>query len=80
MESKEYTKYSSTIKGVYVRLMLLILTHNVLGLLSVDIVNTLFTAECAENIWYFCVAEFGTSCDVVVLLKQDLYGLETASQ
>ena len=76
----EHTTYSSTIKDVSGRLMLLIAVNNGLGLMAGDIGNALCTAPCAENIWSCCGVEFGTRCDAVLVLKRDLYGLKTASK
>ena len=44
----EHTTYSSTIKDVSVRLMVLIAVKNGLGLMDGDIVNALCTGPCAE--------------------------------
>ena len=44
-----------------------------------DIGNSFCTAPCAENIWSWCGADFGTRCGAVVVLKWILYGLKTES-
>ena len=59
--------------------MILIVVKNWLGIMAEDIVNAFCTSPCAENIWSFCGAEFGTRCGAVVVLNQDLYGLNMAS-
>ena len=79
VDSTKHTTYSSTIKDVSVRLMILIAVKNGLGLIAGDIGNTLCTAQCAENIWSCCGAEFDPICGAVVVLKWALYGLKTAS-
>ena len=80
VDSTEYTKYSSTIKYVSMRLMILIAVNNGLGIMYGDIGNALCMDLCAENIWSFCGAEFGPRCGAVVVPKQSLYGLKTASK
>ena len=52
----EHTRYSSTIKYVSVRLIILIAVKNGLGLVAGDIGNSFFMAPCAENIWPCCGA------------------------
>ena len=79
VDSTEHTTYSSTIKYVSVRLMLLIDVNNGLGIMAVDIGNTLYTAPRDQNNWSCCGAEFGPRCGAVVVLKRALYGLNTAS-
>ena len=59
--------------------MLLVAVKNGLGLIARDIVNIFYMSLCAENIWSCCCAEFGTRCGAVLVLKQALYGLNTAS-
>ena len=46
----EHTIYSSTIKDVSVRIILLIAEKNGSGIMAGDIGNELCTAPCAENI------------------------------
>ena len=45
---------------------------NGLGIMDVDISNSLCMSLCTENIWSFCGAEFGPGCVAVVVLKQGL--------
>ena len=79
VDSTEHTTYSSTTKDMYVRFMLLIALKKGLGLMDGNIGNALCMSPCAENIWSCCGAEFGPRCGAVVVRKQDLYGLKTAS-
>ena len=79
VDSTEYTTYSSTIKDVYVRLMILISVKNGLGLMAGDIGNALCTSPCAENICSCCGEEFGPRCGASLVLNWYLYGLNTAS-
>ena len=48
--------------------------------MAVYIGNVLCVSPCAQKIWYYCGAEFGPRCCEVVVLKRDLYGLNTASK
>ena len=75
--SKEYTTYSSTIKDVYMRLMIWIYVNNGLGLMAGYIIYSLCMASCAQNIWSRFGAYLSPRCGVVVVLNQDLYGLNT---
>ena len=51
LDSTDHTTYSYTIKDVSVRLMILIVVKNWLGIMAEDIVNAFCTSPCAENIW-----------------------------
>ena len=75
----EPTTYLSTIKDMSVRLMILVATNNGLVIMAGDIVNTLCTDPCAENILSCCGAEFCPGCVALVVLKQSLYVLKTES-
>ena len=79
VDSTDHTKYSSTIKDVYVRIMLLIAVKNGLVIMAEDIGNELCMDPCAENIWSCCGANFGPRCGTVVVLKRALYVLKAAS-
>ena len=74
----EHTAYSSTIKYVSIRLILLIAVKTGLGIMAGDIGNAFYMKPCAEKIWPCCGVEFGTRCGAVVVLKRALYGLKTA--
>ena len=52
VDSSEYITYSSTIKEISVRLMLMIEVENGLGLMAVDIRNYFCIEPCANNIWF----------------------------
>ena len=79
IDSSEHMTYSSTIKDISVKLMMLIAVKFGLGMMSGDIGNAFCTAPCAEKIWSTCGAEFGKREGAVVVLKRALYGLKTAS-
>ena len=79
VDSKYYTTYSSTIKDMYVWLIILIAVKNRLGLMDVYIGNLLCTTPCDENICSCFNVEFGPRCVASVVLKRDLYGLKMAS-
>ena len=64
---------------MYVRLILLIDLKNGLELMARYIGSSFYKASCSENIWSWCGAEFGPRCDLVVVLKQALFGLKTES-
>ena len=68
ISSTEHTTYSSTIKYVSVRLMILIATNNGLGLMSGNIWNTFCMTSCAKNIFSCCGTEFIPRYSAVVLL------------
>ena len=72
MDYTNHTTYSSTIKYVSLRLMLLIAVKNGLGLMSVDIGNSLCMDPCSENIWFYCGEEFVPRCGTLEVLKRDL--------
>ena len=59
--------------------MLLIAVKNGLGIVSGDIGNPFFMDPCAGNIWSFCSAELIPRCGAIMVLKQNLYVLKTAS-
>ena len=80
VDSTEHTTYSSTIKYVYVILIIFIAVKNGLVLMAVDIGNSLCTALFDGNIWSICGAEFDHRCGALVVLKWALYGLKTASK
>ena len=79
VDSTEHTTYSSTIKDISVRLIILIAAKNGLGIMSGYIVNAICMSPCSEKIWSCCDADFGPRCGAVVVLKCDLYGLNTES-
>ena len=79
MDSTLYTTYSPIIKDVSMILMLLIAVKNWLGLMSGDIGNLLCTSPCVEMFWSCCGVHFVPICGAVVVLKRDLYQLNTAS-
>ena len=69
VDSTEHTTYSSTIKYVYVRLIILIAVENRLGIMAVDIVNSSCTLPCAKTFWACCGADFDPRCGSVVVLS-----------
>ena len=79
VDSTEHTTYSSTIKNVSVRIMLLIAVKNGLELMDGDIGNSLCMAPCAENSWSCCAADSGNRFGGVVVLKQALCVLNIES-
>ena len=78
VDSTEYTTYSHIIKYVFMILMLLIAVKNRLGIMAGDIGNLLFTSPCVEMFWSCCGVDFVPRCGAVVVLKRDLYRLNTA--
>eukprot|EP00957_Ditylum_brightwellii_P066260 5029095-Ditylum_brightwellii.AAC.1 len=50
-----------------------------LGIISGDIRNAFCTTPCAEKIWSVAGEQFGEKKRAIVVLKQALYGLKTAS-
>ena len=79
IDSSEHTTYSSTIKDISVRLMMLVAAKYGLGMISGDIGNAFCTAPCAEKIWSVAGEQFGDKKGAIVVLKRALYGLKTAS-
>eukprot|EP00957_Ditylum_brightwellii_P013296 1003194-Ditylum_brightwellii.AAC.2 len=69
--------YSSTIKDISVRLLMLIVIKNGLGKMSCDIRNDFLTAPCNEKILSIAREEFGQKKGCGVVLKRALYGLKT---
>eukprot|EP00957_Ditylum_brightwellii_P182646 13911948-Ditylum_brightwellii.AAC.1 len=79
IDSSEHTSYSSTIKDILVRLMMLVAAKYGLGMLSREIGNAFCTAPCAEKIRSEAGEQFGEKKGAMVVLKQAIYGLKTAS-
>ena len=75
----EHTKYSSNLKDVSVRLIILIDINNGLGIMARYIGKSFCTAPCTKHIWSCCGEEFGPRCVTLVVLNRDLYVLKTAS-
>ena len=80
IDSSDYNTYSSTIKDVSVRLMMLVACQNNLEFLTGDVSNAFCTAPCPEKIWAVYGREFGSKAGATVVLKRALYGLKTSSR
>lgn len=80
LDSSRYTKASSTVQGLSVRLLLLIAVQNGLSSMTGDIGNAFCTAPVAEKVWTRAGPEFGARQGSIVSLKRALYGLPTASR
>ena len=80
IDSKDHVTYSSTIKDISVRLLMLVGIQNGLEFMSGDIGNAFCTAPCAEKVWSVAGPEFGQKEGCTVVLKRALYGLNTASR
>eukprot|EP00957_Ditylum_brightwellii_P208693 15358546-Ditylum_brightwellii.AAC.1 len=78
IDSTGHMTYSSTIKDLSVRLMLLIAMKHDLGFMAGNIGNVFCTAPCAEKIWSVAGDQFGNKKGSTVVLKRALYGLKTA--
>eukprot|EP00957_Ditylum_brightwellii_P107711 8217612-Ditylum_brightwellii.AAC.1 len=59
--------------------MMLVAAKYGLGMISGDIGNTFCMAPCAEKIWSVTGEQFEDKKGEIVVLKQALYGLKTAS-
>eukprot|EP00957_Ditylum_brightwellii_P114233 8709096-Ditylum_brightwellii.AAC.1 len=66
----DHTTYSSIIKDISVRLMMLVATKYWLGMISGNIGNAFCTATCAEKIWSVAGEQFGEKKGAIVVLKQ----------
>jgi hypothetical protein len=80
IDSSGHVTYSSTIKDISVRLLMIIATQNKLDMMVGDIGNAFPTAPCAEKIWTKAGPEFGDRAGSTIILKRALYGLKTASR
>eukprot|EP00957_Ditylum_brightwellii_P147859 11259269-Ditylum_brightwellii.AAC.1 len=72
IDSSKHTTYSSMIKDISVRLMMLAAAKCGLGMLSGDIGNVFCKTPCAEKIWSVAGEQFGDKKRAIVVLKQDL--------
>eukprot|EP00957_Ditylum_brightwellii_P065119 4939469-Ditylum_brightwellii.AAC.1 len=79
IDSTGHVTYSSTIKDLSVRLMLLIAVKHDLGFMAGGIGNAFCTAPCTEKIWSMKGDQFGNKKGSIVVLKRALYRLKTAS-
>jgi hypothetical protein len=80
IDSLGHATYSSTIKDISVRLLMIIATQNSLDMMVGNIGNPFPTAPCAEKIWTNAGPEFGNRAGSKIILKRALYGLKTASR
>eukprot|EP00957_Ditylum_brightwellii_P014194 1068347-Ditylum_brightwellii.AAC.1 len=74
IDSSEHTAYSSTIKDILVRLMILVAAKYGLGMIYGDIGNAFCTAPCAEKIWSVAGEQFGEKKGAIVVLNQGRSG------
>eukprot|EP00957_Ditylum_brightwellii_P099964 7617776-Ditylum_brightwellii.AAC.1 len=79
IDSSNHTTYSSTVRNLSIKLMLLIAMSNNLGMMDGDIDNDFCNAPCSEKVWSMAGNEFGQRKGCVVMLNRALYGLKTAS-
>eukprot|EP00957_Ditylum_brightwellii_P178569 13602272-Ditylum_brightwellii.AAC.4 len=77
IDSTGHMAYSSTIKDLLVRLMLLIAVKHDLGLMAGNIGNAFCTVLCAEKIWSAVGDQFGNKKGSIVVLKRALFRLKT---
>jgi hypothetical protein len=70
IDSSGHVTYSSTIKDISVRLLMIIATQNNLDMMVGDIGNAFPTAPCAEKIWGKAGPEFGNKQGSTVILKR----------
>ena len=80
VDASSHVVYSSTIKDISVRLLMLISVQNKLSFMTGDIANAFCTAPCREKVWSRAGPEFGSRQGSIVTLKRALYGLKTASK
>eukprot|EP00957_Ditylum_brightwellii_P185649 14134862-Ditylum_brightwellii.AAC.1 len=79
IDSTGLMTYSSTIKDLLVKLMLLLAVKHDLGIMAGGIGNEFCTAPCMEKIWMVAGNQFGNKKGSIVILKQAMYRLKIAS-
>ena len=80
LDCDDYTTFSSTIKDISIRLLMVIAAQNKLHTMTTDVANAFCTAPCMEKIWSTAGKEFGKRQGSKVSLKRALYGTKTASR
>jgi hypothetical protein len=80
VDCDDYTTFSSTIKDISIRLLMVIAAQNNLHTMTTDVANAFCTAPCMEKIWSVAGKEFGDRQGSKVSLKRALYGTKTASR
>lgn len=71
--------YSSTVKGISVKLLHVIAHQNNLKALCGDVGNAFVTAETREEVYFIAGREFGERQGMTVIIKKALYGLASSA-
>jgi hypothetical protein len=81
MEAIDVKTYSSTVKGISVRLLQVIAHKQKLELLCGDIGNAFVNAKTTEKVWAVAGPEFGEELEgkIVIIIKA-LYGLKSSAE
>ena len=80
IDASMYTKYSSNVQSMSVRMLLLVASQAGLDLAACDIANAFPTAPCMEKVWSIAGPEFGTRAGAKIKIARALYGLATSSR
>eukprot|EP00980_Cylindrotheca_fusiformis_P010182 scaffold2267_cov92-Cylindrotheca_fusiformis.AAC.1 len=80
LDCENHVTYSSTIKDITIRLLMVVAAQNNLSTMTTDIANAFCTAPSLEQIWSTAGPEFGSREGAKVSLKRALYGTRTASR
>ena len=71
--------YSSTVKGISVRLLHVIAHQNNFRALCGDVGNAFVTADTREKVYFIAGREFGERQGMTVIIRKALYGLASSA-
>lgn len=80
LDMSGYETFSSTVKDLTVRLLMLTAVQNRLNFITADVGNAFCTAPNVEKVWSKAGVEFGDKAGCKITLKRALYGTRTASR
>ena len=80
LDSSGSNVYSSTVKALTVRLLLIIAEKMQLSTITADIANAFCTAPSQEKVWAECGPEFGDREGQRAIIQRALYGMASASR
>ena len=80
IDALDHDIYSSTVKGVSVKLLQVIAHSASLDILCGDIGNAYVNAYTNEQVYAYAGSEFGAKEGYVIIIKKALYGLKTSGE
>jgi len=75
-----FETYSSTVKAVSVRLVMIMADHMHLSVMSGDVCNSFLNSPSKEKIWSRAGPEFGEKEGCIFTIKKAIYGTRTAAK